>query len=276
MASLFEDQAAGLRKLFAGARGPASIAFAGPGGRNTLVAALARGLASAGKEVLVLDEHAGADSVAAAFGLRSRFDLLQAVNRDVPAAQVLLHAGPSIRLLPAARAARQCARLEAMERRALAESLRRLQKGADFVLVDTAARAGAAFSPLLPQPQRIVLALTPDGAAITEAYAQMKRLAQGCDCRRFGIVVRRAATPAEGRTVFANLSEVARRHLGAELELIGCLAESDEPDGTGHALAEAFLDQSREAGQRRLPAAVRQPAQGAPRSQEVMAAHPVV
>lgn len=248
MASLFEDQAAGLRKLFAGARGPATVAFAGAvEARNALVAALARGLASAGKEVLVIDEHAGADSVAAAFDLRARFDLLQAVNRDVPAAQVLLRPEPSIRLLPAARAARQHARLDAMERRALSEWLRRLQKGVDFVLADTADRAEADFSPLLPQPQRIVIAVSSDGASITEAYARMKRLAQLRDCRRFGIAILRASSAAENRTVFANLREVARRHLGAELDLVGGPAGQDDADSLGLALAAAFLDTSRQA-----------------------------
>lgn len=252
MASLLEDQAAGLRKLFSGTRGPATIAFAGCAGHGALLAALARGLAAAGKEVLVIDEHAGADSVAAAFGLRSRFDLLQAVNRDVPAAQVLLQPEPSIRLLPAARAARQCARLDAMERRALAEWLRRLQKGVDFVLVDTAERAAADFSPLLPQPHRIVVAVSPDGPAITEAYARMKRLAQSRDCRRFGIVLLAAGT-AEGRTVFANLREVASRHLGAELELIGGEDGHGDADRIGHALTEAFLAPAREPAQRGFP-----------------------
>lgn len=241
MASLLEDQAAGLRKLFTGARGPSTVAFAGTPGRAALLAALARGLAAAGKEILVIDEHAGADNVAAAFGLRSRFDLLQAVNRDVPASQVLLQPEPSIRLLPAARAARKCGSLDAMSRRALAEWLRRQQKGADFVLVDTACRADADFSPLLPQPQRIVIAVLPGGPAITEAYAQMKRLAQSHDCRRFDVVVIRAASAAEGRTVFANLSAVASRHLGAELELIGGVDVHGDPDRIGHALAEAFL-----------------------------------
>lgn len=253
MVSLFDDQAAGLRKLFAGAHGPATVAFAGTAGRAGLVAGLARGLAAAGKEVLVIDEHAGADNVAAAFGLRSRYDLLQAVNRDVPAAQVLLRPEPSIRLLPAARAARQFDRLEAMERQALGEWLRRLQKGIDFVLVDTSSRAGAGGSPLLPQPQRMLVTLTPEGASITAAYAQMKRLAQLRDCRRFGIVILHAASPAEGQAVFANLCEVAHRHLGADLELLGCQAGSSDPHTAGLALAESFLDAPRKPAARDFP-----------------------
>jgi flagellar biosynthesis protein FlhG len=134
-----------------------------------------------------------------------------------------------------------------MERRALSEWLRRLQKGVDFVLSDTADRAEADFSPLLPQPQRIVIAVASDGASITEAYARMKRLAQLRDCRRFGIAILRASSAAENRTVFANLREVARRHLGAELDLVGGPAGQDDADSLGLALAAAFLDTSRQA-----------------------------
>lgn len=266
MASLFEDQAAGLRKLFAGARGPTGVAFAGSVERGALVAALARALASAGKDVLVIDERGGAGNVTAAFGLRSRFDLLQAVNRDVPAAQVLLRPEPAIRLLPAARAARRHARLGAMERRALAEWLRRLRKGVDFVLADTAPHPGADF---LPQPQRIVVALSPEGAAVTQAYAQIKRLAQERGCRRFGIAVLGPADPAEGRTVFDNLREVAGRHLGAELELIGATGRCGDAAGLAQALAESLLDAPRMAAPKGFSAA-------RPLFEGAKAAHPVV
>jgi flagellar biosynthesis protein FlhG len=252
MASLFEDQAAGLRRLFAGAHGATTVAFAGPAARGELVAALASGLAAAGKEVVVVDEHTGGESVAAAFGLRSRFDLLQAVHRDVPAAQVLLRPEPSIRLLPAARAARQHARLDPMEQRALAEWLRRLQKGVDFVLVDAMTRAGAECSPLLPQPRRIVMAVSPDAAAITEAYVQMKRLALARDCRRFGVVILRSGDTEESRTVFANLREAAGRHFGADIELLGGLAAQGEAQRLGAALAEVLLGTAPASGGRAL------------------------
>lgn len=245
MASLCDDQAAGLRKLFAGARGPATVAFAGPAARGPLLAGVARGLAAAGKEVLVIDERAGGDGVAAAFGLRSRFDFLQAVSGDVPAAQVLLRPEPAIRLLPAARAARRHGRLDAMARRSLAEWLRRLQREADFVLADMAEGAGEDGSPLLPQPQRVVVALSPEAAAITAAYARIKRLAQAGARRRFGIVVLGAGSAEEARTVFVNLREVARRHLDVELERLGAAVACGDADGLGEALAAGLLDAAR-------------------------------
>lgn len=266
--SLFEDQAAGLRRLFAGGRGPTTVAFAGPPGQSAAVAALARGLAAAGKDVLVIDEQAGARNAAAAFGLHPRFDLLQAVLRDVPANRVLLRPEPSVCLLPAARAARQHARLDALARRALDEWLRRLQKGVDFVLANAADGAGAACATLLPRPQRIVVALSADADSITGAYARIKRLAQPGECRRFDIVVLRAAGPAEADTAFANLRDVARRRLGVELgRLTGAPAAGLEDHG--RLLAEAFLDASRAS-----PLGERAPAARHWRS--AAAAHPVV
>jgi MinD-like ATPase involved in chromosome partitioning or flagellar assembly len=128
-----------------------------------------------------------------------------------------------------------------MERRALAEWLRRLQKGVDFVLADTVTRAGTECSPLLPQPRRIVMAVSPDAPAITEAYVQMKRLAQARDCRRFGVVVLGSAGVEESRTVYANLREAAGRHLGADIELLGGLAEQGDPQRLGAALTDIFL-----------------------------------
>lgn len=262
MVSLFDDQAAGLRKLFSGGRGPTTVAFAGSAGRGALVAALARSLAAAGKEVLVIDEHAGADGVAAAFGLRSRYDLLQAVNRDVPAARVLLPAEASVRLLPAARTARQYERLGAMERQALAGWLRRLQTAVDFVLLAAADRDGAALSPLMPQPERVVVAVSPGAAALTEAYARIKRLAQQCDRRRFDVALLGAAGD---RAAFGNLREVSRRHLGAELVPIAGEADCDA-EAAGRALAESLLDASRGMAAGRRAAAGR----------GVAMAHPVV
>jgi flagellar biosynthesis protein FlhG len=264
-----EDQAAGLRRLFSRAREPVNIAFAGSRGasgrptgtsfgRSAIVAGLARGLAALGKEVLVVDENPGPDSVAAAFGLASRFDLLQAVNCDVPLAQVLLQAEHAVRIVPAARAARESGRLDGMQRHAVAEWLRRLQKGADFVLTDTSGHAAGGLSPLVPAPRRLVVVAAANSLSITEAYAQVKRLAQEGGCRSFGVIVARTAGLREGETVFANMRDVARRHLGVELDLLGCLPAQGALAPACHALAEALLRSRRPAGEESLGSRIMQ------------------
>lgn len=240
MFSLGEDQAAGLRRIFSRIQEPATIAFAGAGGRSAIVAGMARGLAALGKEVIIVDEQPGPESVAAVFGIATRFDLMQAVNCDVPPNQVLLRAEPAIRIIPAARAARESARLGAMQRRAIAEWLRRLQKGVDFVLVDSAGHAKG-VSLLQPPPRRVVIVAAANSLGITEAYAQIKRLVQEADCRSFEVIVAKAASREAGETVFANMRDVARGHLGAKLALIGCLPAQLAPAVASQALAEALL-----------------------------------
>ena len=261
MASLLEDQAAGLRKLFAGAHGPTRIAFAGreADGRGALMAGVARGLAAAGKEVLLIDGASGAASAAAALGLRPRFDLLQAVSRDVPAGRVLLGAGHGIRLLPAARALREYPRLAAAERRALDEWLRRQQGQADFVLGEARAGEAADPCPLLPQPQRLVVAVTPESQSITAAYTLMKRLATARGGARFLLAILGAGAE-EADTVFGNLREVAARHLGARIDLVGRLAAAGDPQALGGRLAEALLGGAAPAPRQAMPRTARQAA----------------
>jgi flagellar biosynthesis protein FlhG len=252
MASLIEDQAAGLRRLFCRAREPVRIAFAGSRDatpKAVLIAGLARGLAAAGKEIIILDEQSGGDSVTSAFGVATRFDLLQAVNCDVPLEQVVHQPEAGIRLVPAARAARESVRLDRVQRRALSESLHRLQKGADFLLVDTACRGEGVVSPLLPEAERVVIVSAASSLAITEAYAQIKRLArvpaENTAGRCFDVVITRAGSRKEGEIVFGNLRDVARNHLGVTLRLLACLPARGDARAACGALAETLLRASR-------------------------------
>lgn len=253
MVSLRGDQAAGLRELFAASEPqPLTLAFAGVAGRAALVAELARALAAAGKEVLILDEQAGAGSLAAAFGLRSRFDLLQAVQGDVAAAQVVMQAEPAIRLVPAARAVRRHASLDETLRRALRAWLARLQEGVDVVLVETAVPPVvppmASRPPLSGPVRQQVICVSPEGADLTAAYARIKQLEwSGERGERLGIVVLRAGSEQVACGVFERLQEVAARHLGIGLERLGEGALDDRELAAalaGHVLAGEALAQA--------------------------------
>lgn len=244
MASLLEDQAAGLRRIFAQEREAAHVVFSGSrsaGTRGMLVATLAQTLAQTGREVVVVDENAGTDSVAAACGLTVRFDLLHAVNRDVPFAQVLLQPWAGVRIVPAARAARECARLDGMRRQGLSDWLHRLHQDADFVLTDASDRGGMHLSALIPDAPRRVIVAAANSLSITEAYAQLKRHAQQEGCRNFDLIVVRSVDLREAETIFANMADLARRHLGVELHLLGCLPARASPGSACRLVAEGLL-----------------------------------
>lgn len=232
------DQADGLRRLF-GSRAPQVVAFVSGReacGRTTLVVQTAAALAAAGHGVVVVDENPAPDNALSAFGLAARHDFLHVVRGERSLAQVAVTAAPLVRVVPAARAARELDNPGATARQRLAAGLRDMQKGAGFVLVDCASRRNGQLSALAATARHLAVVVAAQGTAITNAYAMIKRMAR--DCRRdvFQIAVTRARSAEEARAIYSNMRRVAGEHLGVRLDYLGAAAVPV----TDH-LAEALL-----------------------------------
>ncbi len=220
------DQADGLRRLF-GVRAPQVVAFASGReacGRTTLLVQTAAALAAAGHAVLIIDENGAPNNAVSAFGLTARYDLFQALNGERSLRQVTLQAAPLLRILPAARAAREldnASRLAATARLQLANCLREMQRDVGFVLIDTALRRGGHLSPLALAAQHMTVVMAAQSSAITNAYALIKRIAQERGRDGFQVAITRARNGEEARAIFGNMRRVAREHLDVRLDYLG-------------------------------------------------------
>lgn len=219
------DQASGLRQLFS-ARTARSVAFfcsRTASGSHRIVARCAAALAR-GEQVLAIDECGGAEGLVAAFGLAPRYDLAQALGGHLYLSQAMLQAGDRLTLLKATRAARACCNSDgdrAMQA-AWASFLPALRRGVDCLLVAAAMPPAnsAALSPLAMTAEQWVVVTGAGGAAITDSYALIKRLAVlRPDCAVQVVVTH--ADDAEAFPVFEKLRQVAQRHLGKELTFLG-------------------------------------------------------
>lgn len=221
------DQADGLRRLF-GCREPQVVAFASGReacGRTTLVIQTAVALAAAGQAVVVVDENPAPDNIVTAFGLSARNDFFQVVRGDRSLGQVALTAAPLVRVIPSARAARDLDHMSVVARQRLEAGFQAMQEGAGFVLIDCAAnRRAGHLSPLAALARHFVVVVATQGAAITHAYALIKRIFQDYGRDRFQIAVTRARSPEEARAVYDNMRRVAREHLGVHLDYLGASA----------------------------------------------------
>lgn len=221
------DQADGLRKLF-GCREPQVIAFASgrePCGRTTLLVQTAVALAASGQAVVVVDENSPPDNVLTAFGLTARNDFYQVVRGDRTLHQVSIPAAPLVRVVPAARAARELDHLSNAARQRLQAGFQGMQEGASFVLIDCAAnRRSGHLSPVAALARHFVVVVAAHSAAITHAYALIKRIFQDYNRDRFQIAVTRARSPEEARAIYDNMRRVAREHLGVRLDYLGASA----------------------------------------------------
>ena len=221
------DQADGLRRLF-GCHEPQVVAFASGReacGRTTLVTQTAVALAAAGQAVVVVDENPAPDNVLTAFGLTARNDLFQVIRGDRNLGQVALAAAPLVRVIPSARAARELDHMSMAAKQRLAAAFQTMQEGASFVLIDCAAnRRSGHLSPVAALARHFVIVVTTQAAAITNAYALIKRVFQEFNRDCFQIAVTRARSPEEARAVYDNIRRVAREHLGVRLDYLGASA----------------------------------------------------
>lgn len=220
------DQAAGLRRLFGG-HSPQVVAFASAHaacGRTTLLVQTAAALAAAGHGVLIVDENPAPNNAVSAFGLSARWDLFHVLQGERTLRQAMLAAAPLLRILPAARAAREldhANRIAAAARLNLASCLQEMQQDVDFVLVDATIRRGGHLSPLAVAARHMTMVVAAQGAAITHAYALIKRIAQERGRDGFQIVITRAHSKGEARAIFDNMRRVAQRHLDVKLDYLG-------------------------------------------------------
>lgn len=217
MVSLQDDQAAGLRRLFA-VRHARIVTLAGARGAADSTQAtlrIAREMAAAGQKVVIIDEVAAPENAASAARVAARYDLLQALNGDVKPAQLVLHLEEGLRLVPAARLARQPQALSARQQRALAEMLRGVQKGADVILIN--AHAPRAFTPLALAAQTGVVVTASGSSASTEAYRLIKQMRQGAPAMRLALLSLRPE--AAEFAACLNLLDVIRQRLNVRAEL---------------------------------------------------------
>ncbi|MBS4016638.1 MinD/ParA family ATP-binding protein [Azonexus hydrophilus] len=225
MADFRVDQAAGLRRMLGGSGLQVITFVAGCEGvgRSVTVANLGVALARLGKEVLLIDEHAPGDDIAASFGMQSTYDLLNVVQRELPLTQVLLRPMNGLSILPAAKAARKLGRLSLHQQQTLVDAMSGLERAIDVILVDASMAHPSGFSPFGLVSQETVVVLSGSSASITEAYALIKKVSQAFSRRHFRILVNKVRSQADARSIYENIAQVATQRGVAVLDYAGAV-----------------------------------------------------
>ena len=218
----FEDQAAGLRRLFY-SRPCQTIAFVAGGerfGRTSLLTRTALELAGAGERVVVIDEHVGPRSAQARLGVVAADDLWGCIVGEQSNSDVATAVQPNLHVVSAAVAAdRLSASAQGVQER-LDMILAPVQRSAGFVLIDSRLSHDGELSLLAASAHHVVVVVGAQGGSVTHAYGLIKRLARKRSRECFQLVITRPASAEMARTVFSNLRQTAQQHLGVRIELL--------------------------------------------------------
>ncbi|MBL8471862.1 MAG: AAA family ATPase [Rhodocyclaceae bacterium] len=236
MVDFRHDQAAGLRALLR--RIPVqrmALASLAPGcGATRLATALAVVLAEQGYRVALIDEFQGAGSATARLGLSSRLDLLQVVNHDTTLARLRLASAQGISVFPAARLAAQNAALSRLQMAELEQAFARIERDHEILLID-AAPNDLRLSAAARRAERLVVACNDTQAALTGAYALIKRHAgQPAPAPAQLELLYGGCTQARAQAAHANLAALCAQQLRIGAGWLGWLAQESKFSRSGN------------------------------------------
>lgn len=213
------DQAEGLRRLIARetARVIAVTGGSGSSGRTTTVVNLAAALAEQGKNVLVIDECLGAQSVCQMLGgLRCPGSLGAVVRGEMSIEAAAARHALGFGVLPAGRSN--------AGHYSVAQLGRALNCSVDIVLIDAQLDGEGALSPLALHAHDILIVTRVDAQALTWAYVCMKRLHFAHAIGQFRVLSSLVASADDALVTFENLAHVASRYLSVAVEYAGHIA----------------------------------------------------
>lgn len=190
-------------------------------GKTTLVCNLAVEFARRNKRVLILDGDLGMANVDIMFGKSARLNVRHVLEGNCQLEDILVEVAPNVHLIPGGSGIYELTRLQSLQKHMLLDQITHLKKDFDFLLVDTAPGIDDNVLYLNAAAQDIVVIVTPDPSAITDAYALIKVLNQRHREKRFSIVVNMARDEHEAHFVFQKLSDVASKFLCVGLEYRG-------------------------------------------------------
>lgn len=222
-------------RLFESLKAPAkprteavSIAIAsgkGGTGKSFLATSLAVLLHRAGRRTAIVDCDFGLACDHLLLGVKPHLTLQQLLAGQATLEQTLCTSPCGPRLLPGASGVRRMANLTDKELLSFARELGALSQQEDVMLLDLGAGIAPATVLTMLAAEWIVLVTQPEIAALVDAYAVVKCIAQVHDKARFLVVVNHVAVPGRGEMAFQKLTEVARQHVGVSLQYLGEIAE---------------------------------------------------
>jgi flagellar biosynthesis protein FlhG len=175
--------------------------------------------------VQLIDADLGLGNAHLALGARPQHDLQRYFAGDVPLDGLILGTPYGVRLLPGGSGISRLAQLAPDELQRLARDFLDVLAPARVIMLDSAAGIAPQTLAFLTGVDLVVLVVTPELTALTDAYAVVKCLIVRRPQSRFLVLVNRCDEADQGQEVFNRIHDVAGRFLSVPLHYLGWVPE---------------------------------------------------
>jgi flagellar biosynthesis protein FlhG len=210
------DQATQLRSMARQRRSASVIAItSGKGGvgKSNVAVNLAIKLASAGKNVVLLDADLGLANADVLCNVDLKSNLAHVITRKKELSEVLVKAPGGFRLIGGASGLARMADLTDGDRQRLLDALAELERTTDVILIDTGAGISPNVLAFARAADHVLVVTTPEPTAITDAYAVVKVMSRDGSDRRVSLLVNQVKSAAEAKAVHDRIALVAKQFL---------------------------------------------------------------
>jgi flagellar biosynthesis protein FlhG len=219
--TLLEDQATQLRSLAQAARPRASVIAVASGkggvGKSNIAVNLAIQLATAGREVVLLDADLGLANADVLCNVDLPCNLSHVIARKKELAEVMVTAPGGFKLIGGASGLARMADLSDFDRQRIVTALAELENQADIIIIDTGAGISPNVLSFTRTADHVLIVTTPEPTAITDAYAVVKVISRDGGQRRLSLLVNQARTMSEARVVYDRIAKVAKQFLNVDV-----------------------------------------------------------
>ncbi len=190
-------------------------------GKTSLSVNLALALARLGRKVCILDADTGFANVNILLGLTPEFSLEHVIYADKSVADIMLDGPHSLKVIPGARSLADGVDLEPRQQLHLCRELAKIERGFDYLFVDTAAGFNETAMNFIHASHQTLIVLTPEPTSLTDAFSLVRMLHRRGRRRNLHIVVNMCKSARQAREVFYRFAGAVDKYIGVRLNYLG-------------------------------------------------------
>lgn len=179
-----------------------------------------------GKKVLLIDADFHLGNVDLLLGINPKYTVADVLLKEVELSEAICHCPGDIDLLPASSAEMKLLEQQDYILRDLARAFEKLNYEYDLVVVDTGSGIGRDVLSFVLAADKVLIVVTPDPAAITDAYAVIKVIKQTGSQVPILLVANSTASDDEGAMLYNKMNLIVRKFLGDSISYGGTVKYS--------------------------------------------------
>lgn len=192
-------------------------------GKTSVTVNLAIALSQKGYRVVIIDADLGLSNIDVVFGIVPKYTLLDSINSEKGILDILSDGPNNIKFISGGSGVQELINLDRNSLDSFIANMSLLDHIADYILIDTGAGLSDTVMNFVLSAEEVLLVVTPEPTSITDAYALVKTVFYTKKDCSINVLINRAETENEAKTVYKNFAAVSERFLGMKLQSLGYL-----------------------------------------------------